>query len=780
MNKMTKTKRNLVLLFMCIVMVAIAICPVSAKNQSGIINAKSADNGKYSYMKISDDYQQVATSGKLALSADFNSGLIALKNNSNGYVWYGVPTSTEKDTFTMGAEKRFSNSQLVVGYLTNENEASGGKLTYMDSYSANSVDVSEIENGVKVVYSFEIDLTAQAADDAAESGDAEQSEETATTESSEHKVISADIPVTFALKDEKFVANVDVAAIKHSDDIKIVDISLLPYFGAGNWTDDGYIFVPDGSGALIDFNTDKGAETKYSQMVYGKDLSRYEDIEKDKTQDISMPVFGVVHGSDNALFGVITDGAEASSIEAASANETRGYNTVSARLNARFVSELDMSAISYNQIVYRVSEKAEDIKAFGVEYSVLDGDDANYVGMANSYRDYLLNSKKLEKHDVKAELNIDVIGAIDVKANFLGFTYNERTSLTTYSQTQQMLEDIKAKGIDNLSVRYLGWGNSGITNTKMLTSASTLGVLGGKKQYQELNRYTAENNIGFYPESDLLTFTEGSNKNAVKTVFAKTYYQRQYLRSVYAYDLNGVSKRLILPSIIENNAEKYIKSYKKLDTTGISLSTLTNTLYSHLKFGETMYRSKTYTAVNNALKTAYDNKLIIIGDSANDYSYKYISKIVNAPTYSSGFNNFSSEIPFYEIVLHGYMPMSGTAMAQSVDTQINYLKCVESGIGLNWTGIAEEAAQLRDTNYDEYYGSTYTLWIDDAAKKYAEYQPLLEKICNSTIVAHSELAKNVTLTAYDNGYKVYVNYTDADVTCQGIKIPAKSFAYKEG
>ena len=63
-------------------------------------------------------------------------------------------------------------------------------------------------------------------------------------------------------------------------------------------------------------------------------------------------------------------------------------------------------------------------------------------------------------------------------------------------------------------------------------------------------------------------------------------------------------------------------------------------------------------------------------------------------------------------------------------------------------------------------------------KKHSQYQPLLEKIYDKTIVDHKEVKKNVTLTEYDNGVKVYVNYTDADVTVDGIKVSAKNFAYK--
>ena len=48
-------------------------------------------------------------------------------------------------------------------------------------------------------------------------------------------------------------------------------ISILPYFGAAGLEDSGYMLIPDGSGALINFNNQKASYGAYSQNVYGRD-----------------------------------------------------------------------------------------------------------------------------------------------------------------------------------------------------------------------------------------------------------------------------------------------------------------------------------------------------------------------------------------------------------------------------------------------------------------------------------------------------------------------------
>ena len=48
------------------------------------------------------------------------------------------------------------------------------------------------------------------------------------------------------------------------------------------------------------------------------------------------------------------------------------------------------------------------------------------------------------------------------------------------------------------------------------------------------------------------------------------------------------------------------------------------------------------------------------------------------------------------------------------------------------------------------------------------------------IVNHHEVQEDVFCVTYDNGSSVYVNYTDAEVTVDGITIGAKDYTVKRG
>ncbi len=778
MKMMTKTKRNLVLIFMCALLVAIAICPVSAnQGKSGVTKATPAASASdYSFMQISADYQEVASSDTLSLVADLRAdgtGNFAVKNLNNGYVWYSNPNTLAYDGIAGGSEEeRFCQSQIIVGYVFAQDEVESARVNYFETENR-TLDIQTIENGIKVVYTYQLENIVEK----------EVNGEIVLEEKEPTKAV---IPVEYTLENDHFSAKVDIGNIQFSSDIIVTDINLLPYFGAGLWTEEGYLFVPDGSGALISFNgkaSSESAVTQYEEFVYGDDMSIIDsDLTSLATETIRMPVFGIINGQDNALLGVIDEGAAAGSILASPSTKEKVYCTANAKANIRLTSFTKMFAgrgSNAEQEIFRLSENPTDFKSFKVDYYMLNGDNANYVGMANKYRQHLIDNEMLNKVDMKKPaLNVDLYGAIDVKANVLGFTYRKLKALTTYEEATEIAKSLKAAGVDNLALRYKGWANNGITNKGIATKAKLIGLLGGSGDYKDFTEYAKKQGIEVFNDVELTTFTSGKSKYASKTAYAEVYNKYQYLRSVYAYDLNGYAKMMLNPKYIYGNAEKYINSFKK-QSNNISISDLAQNVYSHLKRGELQYRTKYVTEAEKVLKLADKENLTIATEKANSYAFKYSDKIYMAPIYSSGYTMIDSEIPFYQIVLHGYIPMTGEAMVQSTDSQVTYLKCVESGIELLWSGIHEKSEELSDTIYDDLYGSQYTLWRDDAVEKYNEYyKNVLEKIYDKPIVNHKEVLPEVTLTEYEN-MKVYVNYNNEAVKVDGLKIEPMSFNYKE-
>ncbi|MBE6608611.1 MAG: hypothetical protein E7633_08655 [Ruminococcaceae bacterium] len=113
------------------------------------------------------------------------------------------------------------------------------------------------------------------------------------------------VAVEYQITDEGLVATIPANSVAFDEEAyQLQNITLLPYMGASSGEDEGYTFVPDGSGTIIrnkDINAVGSAYT-LSGQVYGADYGYHQlAFEKGKYDGKSAvftaPVFGVV--SDN-------------------------------------------------------------------------------------------------------------------------------------------------------------------------------------------------------------------------------------------------------------------------------------------------------------------------------------------------------------------------------------------------------------------------------------------------------------------------------------------------
>ena len=102
------------------------------------------------------------------------------------------------------------------------------------------------------------------------------------------------IPLVYTLKEDCLQVSIDVAGIDEGNENRIVSIALLPYFGAADQTVNGYLFIPDGCGAVAEFNRNIIPLKAYEKMIYGSDLAHSAERQTSKEMDIRLPVFGTV------------------------------------------------------------------------------------------------------------------------------------------------------------------------------------------------------------------------------------------------------------------------------------------------------------------------------------------------------------------------------------------------------------------------------------------------------------------------------------------------------
>lgn len=694
-----------------------------------------------------EGYELVAESAGTQMFANMSTGLFKLIT-ADGNVYNSVSDSMENDEITVGKNRMAYASQLIIEYAVLEGFGLGGLTNVTNSGIGCAKEVKKIKNGIHVDYDF--------------------------------PSLDSVIPVEYVLDKGRLNASIITKDIKEGKETSIININLLPGFSAASAEDSGYIFVPDGCGALINFNTDKEFN-EYNKSVYGEELA-VPDKERvrSETEEIRMPVFGMCQPGKKAFLGNIIEGDGSAYISAMAGNSTFGQNVCSAKLAMRTtVMEKVKNANGSLIAFYRIGDADYNLDKFTVQYTLLGADKSDYSALASVYRDYIINEMGVKKNDNIALVNIDAYGALEVAANFMGFKYTKLIPMTSYEDLIEMLGDFKEEGVDNLSFRYIGWQNDGITNKKQLTKNKLISELGGKKDWKKLQAYIDENNIEASYDADLITYRTSMFNNSVSTAFNKKAAQKFHRRSTYTKSLTINPKYLLVHDKLVKNAESYLGSVND-SVKNISLSTITNTLYSNFKDNNPYHRSDFPELATKILKDYKDAGYEISGEDANAYTFPYLSRIYNAPTASSSDTVFDRDVMFYQMVLKGVISLTSSPRQTEDRSGDEYLKAVEMGSALLFNGISQNATEIRSLREQFLYSADYRLWKDTAVTQYKEYSPLYNSVKGKTVVSNSEVASNVMRTVFENGVTVTVNYNHEDVSLDTGTIKARSFEFTKG
>lgn len=693
---------------------------------------------------------------KTELYVDYESGKFYLKDKENDFSWYSVPKYPENDTLSKGVKLNETKSELILEYMAVEDVNHNASLQRANSYTEcqniGGVSVTEINNGVRVVYDF--------------------------------KELEIRIPVEYTLNENGLEAKVLVDEIEDGTKMLLVSVAVLPYFGAAGSEDNGYLFVPDGSGAISKFNNGIIANSSYEKMVYGEDCVYSEDAAS-KEENILMPVFGTVYDEGSALMGVVTEGDGGASIAMETGNAKNYYNRIYTKLNYRIYStSLGLFTADESKAISTVTNTDFGTDNYTVRYYALSGDDADYVGMAQTYRNYLESEKKLAQNPKQPVLALDVYGAVSTKTNTFGVVHDQLQTLTTFDEAKQIIEELQAQGVKKVAVRYLGWTNNGVFNKKITKDATPLSILGGEKEFLELSKHLKNAEHEFYPSVDIVTYEQSGNgvkvrRDSAKATNGDVAKQKQYSIVTYEEKKDSNEWMLLKPSLLNETFEQFYADYKSLDINAISISEIGEYLYSDFSKSEGYYRAKSAEYVKDMLGNAGETLKDIAVEGGNAYALPYVSRVFALPVASSGYRYFAYDVPFVQIVLHGYTSYTTPYVRQSADMKTMLLKSIETGSDLLFSCVSDESYPLSETRLSSLFSSEKSLWTDTAVQYFKEYEVVASAVYDKIIVEHECIEKDIFKVVYDNGICIYVNYSAEAKSVEGINVPAESYIMKE-
>jgi hypothetical protein len=625
--------------------------------------------------------------------------------------------------------------------------------------------------------------------------------------------ISFTIPLDYVIAGEKMdavEASVVAKDIVENGGGQLMEIRMLRYMGAtkdliGEKATHGYILVPNGSGSLIKFNNGKTNSTvgDYSAYVYGQDPTVAEYTVTENLEIVRLPLWGIYNSDTKyGVFATIENGESIAQIWASPSGRLNSYNYAYAAFAVRGFEYLksqgsDDSAKSAAMTVIEPKIYDTEIK---VRYTFLDGTQENgkydgYSGMANYFRERLASEGILKKQttNINSNLNIpfyyDIIGGVKKTDSFIGIQYREVMAMTTFDEAGTISDELKDAGVFNQVMNFQGWFNGGYYHD-VPSKVKILSKLGGKNDIKTLKKTLSENGGKLYADVALQKVTYISkryNENAETSKYYASAYtvtlglnDPSTLRNTSSLGYRENIYNILSPRFLGRYTDSFLKKISANYMDGISLRDLGDTLSSDKKRKNFINRDEAEEVVKANLKKIDDSAYQVMISGGNFYSLFAADDIINAPDNQSDFYILDSQVPFYQMLIHGYANYTGEALniGASFDFTDAKLKCIEYGEAPHFTFTYKDANLMKYTGLNRFSSTTFSTWKDTAAKLYSEVNECLNKVTGCEIVKHEILADGVTRTTYDNGVQIIVNTTTSQYVSGDIVVEARDVLVK--
>lgn len=703
------------------------------------VNTNAAGMGNP--LAAAEGYQPVAENRRFALSVDTKNGYISLLDKE-GTVWTSLPNGYQDDPLAQNITKIAMESIIQISY--------SDKLRNIKPSNAKTASVKNggltcttIQNGIRLTYEF--------------------------------KKEGFSIPVEIVIGDDYMDASVMTGEIKETNsDYTLINVSVLPYFGAADSKAQGYVFVPDGSGALIELNQPDQYVEDYSQYVYGREPSTTKLVKEDVSRTVRLPVFGLKNGG-NAMMGIITDGAGRSIIHASVNGKRCSYSNVYTEFIYR---DSDMVMIEKKGQTIRVIEKSPPKpERYRVRYYFLNGENADYVGMAHRFGQWLMAGKSKAESVSSTPLYLELTGGVMVQDNIMGFPVDRVAPLTTYDDVEEITGKLTEQGVDALTVYYKYWQKGG-TGAAIPVSVAPEGRLGGKSGFKSMLDTLKKQGTPVYLDFNLTDLNKSrwgysTRSDSVSSIQLSPAVQ-------YRYFLNTMRAVFSEPSFLLNlkktgkAASSIANSAKKYGFTGVAASSLGNTLYSDFS-GKTFQRDTADIESARILENMRTMKGRQLLSEPNAYALPYADIAVDTPIFSSGFLTETCEVPFYQLALHEYLAMSTPDINSMSDPATGVLKALEAGIGIKYRFTMNTNERVAQTAMNVLNGPVFSQGASDAVNTWKSVKDLLIQITGKKIVSHTIVTESVRETVFEGGISVVVNYSETDFIYKGTTIKAKDY-----
>lgn len=676
---------------------------------------------------------------------------VILKDNLTGNIWSPIPEDVlNNNKIETGINDHpQTESPIIVRYYDNESYVESKAISATSAIKNGRVNATKNKNGFSVAYDFK----------------------------SENITVTVD----YILANDGMKIEIDPNKVTENPDRTVTAIDVAPFFcSVKNGSDNDYLFVPSGSGALIYPDNNIQNSSNIEMPVYGDDLSIYNPYDFTNEKSVRLPVYGSVN-ADKGIVAIIEEGASSSSICVVSNDQRIKYSSVYTSFAVRGYETVDIpKGVKLQTSTGKVYSEPLTDRKLSIKFVPLQGEKASYYGMAEVYRSYLDSKYNLKEKTADQAVVLRLLGGVMTTEFVFGIPNDVIFPLTTIEQAQKIISDSNKKYKGNIRFVLDGYGSSGLEIGELAGGFKVDKAFGSKSNFKKLVDYCKINNLELAMNFDLLRFNKStsgfstSNSTAVAATGKRVVNKYTLLNTKMQTDNYG-SSYLLSRNKISDAIEKLARFLEDVDVKNIMLDTLSNTLYSdytHIKY----YGKGSEQDVYNSIKDLIEDGYHYIASDANEYTVACAEYIDNSPIYSSNYDCFSTDIPFYQIVFKGFVPMYTPKWAGSSNEQELFLKAVESGIGISMAVVENYSDVVFSSPQKQMFACSVKNFNSHMNRLSTEsFFDYYDSVKNAEIEGHILIEKDVRKTTFNNGVVVYVNYSKNEYATEDVVVPAEGY-----
>ena len=590
------------------------------------------------------------------------------------------------------------------------------------------------------------------------------------------------ISLVYRLEGRDLVVEAPLDAVRYTDEFPPIRLNILPNFGAGGPEDEGFMLVPEGGGGIIRFNNGKTKQNGYFTNIYGWDHATSRDAVVHETR-ARFPVFGVVNGG-SAFLCLMEGQAANASIAADVAGRGNSYNTVSSSYNLLHSDAFNVTERTIETIyMYEPGLPEGEISQ---RYRFLPTNDA--VELAKAYRGYLLERyPALGKGEVDGlPVVVEIVGAIDKVQQRGGLPVSVPVRLTGFTDAAGIVSDLANAFDGSLHVRLSGFINGGLRQ-KMLSRVKLVPQLGSQGEFERMAAAMRDDGarvylhgITAYALDSALTDGFLSLRDAARLTTRERVELYQYSTIWYGLMDNREPYYLLKPDTAVKMAQTLAKAAVERGLDGVSYEDLGSLLAADYNPKQTVSRDEVLAMQVAEQRRVREEGLYDLIRGGNLYALEQASLVTDTDLEGVPYFILDETLPFFQIALHGLVGYTGRPLNLTGDWEQELLLSAQRGAGLSFTFMKEEPLVLHDTDYTRYYGASYSLWEKQAREIIGEYTAALGGVFGRPITGFERLPGQVTITTFEGGGRVAVNFSDSEQPAAGQSVPARSYLVLKG